>query len=362
MGSFVGRAHDRGLWIIVGLTVVALVAFALYQYVGTLISAVFLYYATRPIEDRIAGYIDHDNLAVALTLFVVVLPVMVIGSYALWLIGREIQQLLATGAFAPLRPYLQPYLQFVRQGELRQLGRAIASSQQGQGQTVAATARRVLASFTNVFIVIVGFIAKAFLLTLFLFYLLRDDSAIKAWFYESVDHDDRIVTFLNGIDEDLETVFFNNLVLVVLTAIQGTVIYIAMNRLLPGKAIVVTPVLLGTLVGFGMLIPVVGMKLFYLPYAGYLFIAAATTKTPMWHALVFLGVSAIIVDTIPDIFIRPYLSSRGSLHMGQILLGYVLGTMAFGWYGLFLGPIIVVVLHHFAHTVFPWLAQSYLDT
>jgi len=81
---------------------------------------------------------------------------------------------------------------------------------------------------------------------------------------------------------------------------------------------------------------------------------------PTWHPIVFLAVSAVIVDTIPDLFIRPYLSGRGSLHVGLVMLGYFLGTLAFGWWGLFFGPILVVLAVHFAKSVFPWLASSYL--
>ena len=46
--------------------------------------------------------------------------------------------------------------------------------------------------------------------------------------------------------------------------------------------------------------------------------------------------------------------------MGLVLLGYVLGVMAFGWYGLFLGPLVVVAVH-FAHPIFPTRDQTLAD-
>lgn len=37
------------------------------------------------------------------------------------------------------------------------------------------------------------------------------------------------------------------------------------------------------------------------------------------------------------------------------MLAYVLGTVVFGWSGLFIGPIVLAVGYHFATAVFPKL-------
>lgn len=44
---------------------------------------------------------------------------------------------------------------------------------------------------------------------------------------------------------------------------------------------------------------------------------------------------------------------------GTSLTRYFLGTLAFGWYGLFLGPIVVLAVH-FAHMIFPVLISDLL--
>ncbi|AGN02423.1 hypothetical protein L593_12420 [Salinarchaeum sp. Harcht-Bsk1] len=360
MDAFATNDGDRLLWIAVGVVVAFLIVLALFRFIGTFVAAVFLYYATRPIHRRIDERVARPNLAVALALFVVLVPMALVVGYALFLIAEELAGLVSGGAFSSLEPYLQPYLRLARRGEFRALGEAISQSG-GSGTSASGRLQTLGDSIFDVASLVFGVIAKVFLLSAFLFYLLRDGSDVRDWFYESVDHDERIVAFTQAVDEDLEIVFFNNFVLVVLTSIEAAVFYYAMNLLVPGDPIVETPVLLGALIGIGTIIPVVGMKIVYLPYAAVLFVQAATTDTPLWHPLVFLGVSAIVIDTIPDVFIRTYLSARSSIHMGLILLGYVLGSMAFGWYGLFLGPIVVVIFYHFAHTTFPWLATAYLE-
>lgn len=349
------------LWIAVGVLTALLVGLALFEYVGILVSAIFLYYATRPIYRRIDAHLSHPNASVALTFLVVLVPMAIIVGYALFLVAAELNRVLAGGALDSARPYAQPYLELARQGEFQQLADAISGANGGDAEA-AGRAQSVADGMLGVASLALEAIAQIFLLSVFLFYLLRDGHLIAEWFYGAVEYDDRIVEFTRTVDDDLESVFFNNLVLIVLTSIASAILYVALNLVTPGGAIVGTPVLLGALVGIGTIIPVVGEKIVYLPYAAYLGVLAATTDTPLWHPIAFLVLSAVLVDTIPDIFLRTYLSARETLPMGLILVGYVLGAMAFGWYGLFLGPIVVVVFYHFSHAVFPWLASSYLKS
>jgi predicted PurR-regulated permease PerM len=77
----------------------------------------------------------------------------------------------------------------------------------------------------------------------------------------------------------------------------------------------------------------------------------------LWHPVVYLLVTAVVVDFIPDFFVRSYLSSLSGIHIGLILLSYLLGTLVFGWYGLLLGPVILVFAVHYAHQIFPQFAS-----
>jgi predicted PurR-regulated permease PerM len=45
--------------------------------------------------------------------------------------------------------------------------------------------------------------------------------------------------------------------------------------------------------------------------------------------------------------------------MGLVLFAYVIGSIAFGWYGVFLGPILLIVVVVVGHEVFPDVAMEF---
>jgi len=113
------------------------------------------------------------------------------------------------------------------------------------------------------------------------------------------------------------------------------------------------PILLGLLVGVFTIVPTVGMKAIWVPYAGYLFLRSlAWNELPLWVPVAFAVVTLVVVDFLPDVFVRSYVS-KGDINMGLMLLSYTLGAIVFGWYGLFLGPLVLVLFLHFAERVFP---------
>jgi hypothetical protein len=56
--------------------------------------------------------------------------------------------------------------------------------------------------------------------------------------------------------------------------------------------------------------------------------------------------------------VRLRLSGEGGLHVGMVMFAYIFGPLLFGWYGLFLGPIALVVIVHFARLVLPELLDG----
>ncbi|WP_435334267.1 AI-2E family transporter [Haloarchaeobius sp. TZWWS8] len=353
MELLVDRETDAFVWLAAGFVLVSVVAFALFDYIGSVVTALFLYYATRPLHRRLDDHVEHSNLQVVATVLVVLLPMVAVLGYGLLLGLQELNTVLSGSSMEGYRNSLQPYIGLAKHGHLEALW------QVAQGKTsssVMATARSALKPALGAATVVFAVLSRLFLISVFLFYLLRDDHKLRAWFLGSVELDDRTRDLVESVDDDLETVFFGNLAVVAVSAGIATVTYLLLNLVVPGPDIVTIPILLGLLTGMGMLIPVIGMKLVYLPYAGYLVFAALAGSIPMWYPLVFLAVAALLVDTIPDFFVRSLLAARSGIHMGLILLGYVLGTMVFGWYGLFLGPLVVVLVVHFGKTVFPRLA------
>jgi predicted PurR-regulated permease PerM len=144
----------------------------------------------------------------------------------------------------------------------------------------------------------------------------------------------------------------------VLTGVIGTVVFLLLARIAPSAVPLPVPILLGLLVGVGSLVPVVGMKIVFSPVTVYLVgLAIIADPGPIWFPVVYFVVTTVVVDGIPDFLLRPYVSGR-NLHGGLVMFAYILGPLLFGWYGLFLGPLLVVVLSHFADIAVPELTAS----
>ena len=205
---------------------------------------------------------------------------------------------------------------------------------------------------------IANILLRLFLLFSFTFYLLRDDHKIAAWLRDSFeDRHGMIDEYMNGVDEDLRTLYFGNLVHVLVIALFAFVTYQLINVLAPAGTNIPVPTLLALLTGIGSLVPIVGMKIVYFPMTAILIIRALRTDAPLWFPVVFFVVTLVIVDTIPDFIVRAYVSGRG-FHFGLVMFSYILGVVFFGWYGLFLGPIVLVLFLHFMRTIFPQLVSG----
>jgi len=74
-----------------------------------------------------------------------------------------------------------------------------------------------------------------------------------------------------------------------------------------------------------------------------------------------LVVTVVVVDTIPDIVLRPILSGE-TTHVGLLMLAYTLGPVVLGFYGLFFAPIVLVVSLTFANTALPRLLGAEPET
>ena len=71
----------------------------------------------------------------------------------------------------------------------------------------------------------------------------------------------------------------------------------------------------------------------YVPVVVYL-AAMAWMEGRGWAFVgLFAGVSFVVVDVIPDLVVRLYVSG-GGLHTGSLMFAYILGPLLFGWYGL----------------------------
>lgn len=325
-------------WAVVGVALVSLVAFALYTFVGAIVLGLFLYYATRPAYRWLSPRFDHPDVDAAVTLSLVGVPLLAVMTYAALVGVRELDQVLDEANLEQLRAALDPYVDVARFTDPATL------VDQFRGQ-VPQLLELASAAFT--------WSLRVFVAVTVAFYLLRDDRKIAAWIRESFRGRYGVVSFLEGVDADLDTIYTGNLITIGATTLVAVATFYALDFLAPAGAGVAAPVLLGLLTGVATLVPAVGMKLVYFPYTAFLVFRSLTSASaPLWFPAAFFLVTVVVVDTIPDVFIRSYIS-KGQINMGLIMLGYVLGAVAFGWYGVFLAPVVLVGFLHFSHRVFP---------
>jgi predicted PurR-regulated permease PerM len=118
------------------------------------------------------------------------------------------------------------------------------------------------------------------------------------------------------------------------------------------------PTALALATGLASFVPIVVGKLVYVPLTGGLAVAALRTDPGLVAYPVGLFLVALVcLDILPQTVVRPYLSGR-DLHTGATMLSYVLGATVFGWYGLFVGPLVLVLVVQAARIVLPELVDG----
>lgn len=337
-----GLDRDRVVWGAVGVVLAGFVVVLLVAFVGALVFGLFLYYALRPIYRRLEAHTDHPDLAATVTLLVVGLPMLLTLGYAVLVGYQELSQLLGAQPLGEARSVLQPYLDV---GALTRPRRIVEVTRQNLDSLVGY-AGLLLAWGVRLFVIV----AVAF-------YLLRDDRKIAGWYRETFAAVDAAIAFGEGVDDDLTTIYTGNLITIGITALIAALTYYAVE-FLADPTVVAYPLLLGMLIGIGTVVPAVGMKIIYLPFAGYLFVRSLVwNQLPVWIPVAFLAVTVVVIDTLPDVVIRSYVS-KGDINMGLMMLSYVFGATAFGWYGVFFGPVVMVLALHFAEDLLPRLVAG----
>jgi predicted PurR-regulated permease PerM len=339
--------RERAAWWAGGAALALVVAFVLYSFVGTFVFGLFIYYATRPVYRRIAGRVGRRSVAAALSIFALALPALLLVAYTIAVGLQEFDRAADRFDITRFEEILGPYID---------VSAVVQDPQSLLGSPNAVEAIRPILTDALGYL---GFIGNA-LLHLFVmigiaYYLLKDDRRLAAWFRRRfLAEGGAGEMYGRAVDRDFSNIFFGNILNAALTAVIGAFAYNALAFLAPAGMTIPYPTLLGLLTGAGSLIPIVGMKLVYFPVTGYLVVRAASHPDLLWFPATFALVSFVVVDVIPDLVLRPYVSGRG-LHLGMVMFAYIFGPLLFGWYGIFLGPMLLVFLVHFARLVLPEL-------
>ena len=348
------RTIDRTqlAWWVIGFALAGALIFVVYSFIGTIVFGLFFYYATRPLYQRINRQIGPPSLAAAIALLLLALPAFLLVLYTAAIAANELIKLTN-------QTLVQLVDSPITSQQLAQITDIERLIQIELTQLTPDQIRRVFSSLGSAgnFLSVIGVgLVHLFVMIALAFYLLRDDHQLSRW-VRSRFGDERGVleTYLDAVDNDFTSIFFGNILNAVITGTIGVLAYSILNITAPAGVAIPAAALLGLVAGVASLIPVVGMKLVYVPVAVYLAVTSYfTNPETLWFTASFVAVSLIIVDTIPDLVLRPYVSGR-RLHVGAVMVAYTFGPLLFGWYGVFLAPIILVLVVNFALYVLPTL-------
>lgn len=344
------------LWLILGVLLFAVAAIVAKAFLGALMLGIFLYYCSRPIYRKLSSIIPYNSVNAIITLITFITPFLIITYYTFLTAVSELQKIILQYELYELQPYLNPYVNFdlIRVFETPE---TLISEAEGLD---------LITGIIDYLILLSGMVGEVFILGIVsltvAFYLLTDDGKIRAWIDAqfsvcATDFSD----FATLIDQDLSSIYFGNILNAIITAVIGITVFYAYNLVAPPQLLIAFPVLLGILAGVASLVPMIGVKPVYIPMTAFLTAVVYFTQSLQPSAYIYpLGlfiVTAIIVDFIPDIIIRPHVSGR-NIHIGLLLIAYISGPVLFGWYGFFLLPLIAVIFQHYYTLIFPKLIRT----
>ena len=356
----VGLDRKRlALWAVTALILAGIWIFA-WQFVGTLIVGLFVYYVCRPLFGQIHERIHGRTVAVVVTLLTVAIPTLLLIGWTVAILVQAISDFLGSGASDQIQDIIEPYVDISAElGSVDEVIRQIVADPQGFSEQVGP----LVSGITDALLSAIGILGvvglQAFIVLVITFYLLRDDVRLAAWARGTFVEEGSVVeTYLVRLDRDLENIFFGNILNALATGIIAVVAYYLLNTVAPEVVTIPQAALVGVLVGVASLVPAIGIKLVTWPLGLYLLARSALLDpTTFWFPVLFFVVSFVVVDYIPDQLLRPYVSGRG-LHVGAVMLAYLFGPILFGWYGIFLGPFLLAVVYEFGLVVVPWLTHS----
>jgi predicted PurR-regulated permease PerM len=345
-----------GWWLFV-IALAGAMAFLTYSFIGMVVLGVFGYYATRPISDRISRVIDSDGLAAGLTVTVVLLPVLLLAIYAGIQVFHQVIDVYSgtsVGALATRIAGLDSLTAAQQTQLVSTLDNPLSALRDMQGSIWSnlQTGMTVLSGLFGAIVLLAMSITISYAL------LARDDGLAETLVELFGGRNTTAYAYALAVDEDLESVFFGNLVFIFVMAVIATLAYTATNFLAPEGLQVPMVLVLGLLTGFTSIIPIVVGKVVYVPVVGLLaFQATQGGGTGLPFVGGVLVVYFLVLDILPQSFIQPYITGR-DFDMLVLLFAYILGPILFGWYGFFFLPIVAVLVYEAVRIVLPELVHG----
>jgi predicted PurR-regulated permease PerM len=203
-----------------------------------------------------------------------------------------------------------------------------------------------------------GLLLVSLAVTLTAFLHTKDDDLAAALRQLFGGRDTTAYAYAAALDEDYGSVFFGNFLFVLAMAAIAIATYWTTNLLAPAGLHIPMVFVLGFLTGIASLIPLIVGKIIYLPVVGYLaFQASQSQEVSFAFVGIVLVVYFFLLDFLPQTFIQPYISGR-HLNTVMMMFGYLLGPILFGWYGLFLLPMVFIAMVEALRIIVPSLLHG----
>lgn len=343
--------RERFAWWLVGAVLLGAVGYFLFAFVGTFVLALFIYYGARPMYRRFLRLTGSRDLAATLTLLFIVVPTLLILAYTGVVAFRQF----STTAGQEVTKFLFERLPGNQQSVAAVTRNPMRFVDQLKDTPNLQQRLRELVGAVGAFTGAMFHLSMALVLAFFLY---RDGNRLRRWVETEAGGGSAVLAYLMAADRDLEYVYFGNVLAVSIVTLLSLGVYHGFAFVSPSDVSVPVPTLLAVLTGLATFIPLVVGKVVYVPVAAYLFWQSLQSSTnALWFPAAFLVVAFLLLDLIPQSIVRPYLSGR-TLHKGAVLFSYLLGATLFGWYGLFLGPLVLVLVVQFANVVLPDLLRG----
>lgn len=344
--------EKRTVVAIFGVFVATVSAYIAYRFIAALTVAVFLYYSTRRFYSLLGRARIPARIRAVLVISFIAVPLLLLISYTVVLLVLEVREFVVANPAIESTAQSIVYLEGLENIPPFTIDGMIQAYQHGDFDPFIDFAIDNASVLTSA---VAGFFLNLFVATIVTYYLLLDGSRVHEWLLQ-FDDDAIVREYLEAVDEELEAVLFGNLLNVIVISLIAVITFMGYNAFAPSSIQVPYPTLAGALTGIASLIPVVGMKIVYFPLAGIASVPVilADEFSLLVYVGVFLVVTFLVVDTIPDVILRPFLSGDRT-HVGLLMLAYVFGPIVFGFYGIFLAPIILVLALVFAQTALPRL-------
>jgi predicted PurR-regulated permease PerM len=335
-----------------GLIVAAAVGYIAYRFVAALTVAVFVYYSTRRFYKALGRLHLPKRVRAVTVILLLAVPLLALLSYTLVLLVTETRRFLETYPVVETAAANVSWLEGLRDLPRLTFAGIVEAYRAGQFDAIIDFLLENAAVLTST---ITGFFLNLFIVVVVTYSLLIDGATFRDWLLR-FDDDAIVREYLEAVDAELEAILFGNLLNVIAISLIGVGAFKGYNALVPAVVEVPYPALAGVLTGVASLVPVVGMKIVYVPVTAAMAVPVVFDATyallPYVGAFVFVAV--VVVDTIPDLILRPYLSGERT-HVGLLMLAYIFGPVVFGFYGLFFAPIVLALGITFAHTALPRL-------